>query len=496
MCALLGERYLWVDSLCIMQDTPDKHTQIQQMDLIYQGAVFCIVAAAGRDANAGLPGVSAPRAIRQRIINIGPARLANKLPSLSESIASTFWQSRGWCFQEDLLSVRKLVFTADQTYFSCEHGTCAENVHGSPHDEVHNPVDKATYDIPWLLSFAARSNWEIYHLVVAEYSTRLLSFEGDALNAFAGIAAVLSARLFLSSPFIMGIPICSLEVGLMWYPFTRLKRISEGSIPSWSWAGWVGDVGYRLGVPERDFDRTVSQIQWHLGTRDELVTGVPPDSWPGWSDWQRVEDDKPDGFHYIHTKSGSDRWFAHPIAQQQWPGSVHNPLLRCTADVAQMTLTGEHTEFWSEEEEEQSEEGHTICHLKVVDQQGVQAGVVVMDGATFEANFTNPGNTPNTFMFVKISRTTFSAADDPAWDPTSRKFTGRPGQPSINPEALILPLESEFDQDVYDPNICWCMYNVLVVIFEDNVAHRVAAGRVYYTAFDGANPETKEFYLG
>ena len=50
-----------------MQDTPDKHTQIQQMDRIYQEAAFCIVAAVGMGANAGLPGVSGPRNARQRI---------------------------------------------------------------------------------------------------------------------------------------------------------------------------------------------------------------------------------------------------------------------------------------------------------------------------------------------------------------------------------------------------------------------------------------------
>ena len=56
LCPLLGERYLWVVSLCIMQDTPDKHTQIQRMDLIHQSAAICITAAVGSDANAGLPG--------------------------------------------------------------------------------------------------------------------------------------------------------------------------------------------------------------------------------------------------------------------------------------------------------------------------------------------------------------------------------------------------------------------------------------------------------
>jgi hypothetical protein len=119
---MLGVQYLWVDSLCIMQDTVDKHDQIQQMDKIYQEALLCIVAAAGRDANAGLPGVSKERDVRQRIIDVDGMTLANTVPDLVTSIASTFWRSRGWCFQENVLSSRKLIFTADQTFYHCEHG--------------------------------------------------------------------------------------------------------------------------------------------------------------------------------------------------------------------------------------------------------------------------------------------------------------------------------------------------------------------------------------
>ena len=473
-----------------MQDTPDKHTQIQQMDLIYQSAAFCIVAAAGRDGHAGLPGVSRLRATRQRIINLGYAWLANKIPPIDQSLAQTFWQSRGWCFQEDLLSVRKLVFTPDQMYYSCEHGACAENAHCTIHDAVGTSINEP----PWLLSFAGRSNWEIYHLAVAQYSTRVLSFEEDVLNAFAGISAVLSARLFLGCPFVMGIPICSLEVGLMWHPFSRLKRRSVASVPSWSWAGWIGDVGYRLGVPGRDFDRTITQVEWHLETEDDLVTGIPSTSWKGWGGWQRVEDDKPDGFHYIHVESGSDRWFAHPIAQQQWSSAPHGSLLKCTADVAHMSLTREHTEFWNEEGE--CDEGHEICHLKIFDRQGHLAGVAVMDGATFDATFEDASSLQHTFVLIKISRTTLSAADDPAWDSETKRFAGRPGKPGINPESNTFSLEPEFDQDMYDPNVCWCMYNVLVVRFEGRVAYRVAVGRVYYTAFDNASPERRTFCLG
>jgi Heterokaryon incompatibility protein (HET) len=48
-------QYLWLDSLCIIQDNPhDKNLHNNNMHRIYQ-AVLTIVSAAGKDANAGLP---------------------------------------------------------------------------------------------------------------------------------------------------------------------------------------------------------------------------------------------------------------------------------------------------------------------------------------------------------------------------------------------------------------------------------------------------------
>lgn len=57
----LNLRYLWVDSLCIIQDDDgpggSKMSAISKMDLVYGGALLTIAAATGIDANAGLPGV-------------------------------------------------------------------------------------------------------------------------------------------------------------------------------------------------------------------------------------------------------------------------------------------------------------------------------------------------------------------------------------------------------------------------------------------------------
>ncbi|KAI4863372.1 heterokaryon incompatibility protein-domain-containing protein [Hypoxylon rubiginosum] len=54
----IGFRYLWVDSLCILQDEDhDKLRSLPHMDSIYSCASLVIIAAAGKNAQAGLPGV-------------------------------------------------------------------------------------------------------------------------------------------------------------------------------------------------------------------------------------------------------------------------------------------------------------------------------------------------------------------------------------------------------------------------------------------------------
>ena len=54
----LGLRYLWIDGLCLIQDDADDVTLgVSMMNSIYHGSYFTIVAAAGQDANAGLPGL-------------------------------------------------------------------------------------------------------------------------------------------------------------------------------------------------------------------------------------------------------------------------------------------------------------------------------------------------------------------------------------------------------------------------------------------------------
>lgn len=481
-----------------MQDTRDKHSQIQQMDRVYYNAAWCIVAASGRDANAGLAGVSRLRQLPQRFVDIDGIRVTNLIPPLSQSVMQSFWQKRAWCFQEDLLSSHKVIFTADQTYYHCGHGEHSEDTYGSDH--VSSEV--MSLGLPWLSKLRDRSNWSIYCETVDDYTDRRLSFEADALNAFAGISAFLSRLAFNDCPFIMGIPLCSLEAGLLWVPNGKLER--RPGFPSWSWTGWKGcdlwsdslaSVSYpRTEDHEKEFERIICQVQWHVIEGEELTSCMPVPSWDGWKDWERVVSGDLDDVYYIHSKSGPHQKFAHPIVEQRWPRAPDTQFLKCTAEVARMNIASEHTEFW--EEEGCCDDGHEVCHLKVFDHQGRFAGVVVTDGLTFETAFHRNTDLQQDFHVMKISQTTLSALDDPAWDPTTKTFAGKPGQPGINPDPALPPLEDEFDRTVFDHNICWCMYNMLVVSFDKDVATRLAVGRVYYTAFDDAMPERRTFSLG
>ena len=96
----LGLRYLWVDTLCIVQDDPvEKIETIRKMDIVYGTAFVTIVAATGDNANVGLPGVRpGTRRIRQPIEEIAPGfRLAFKQRHLDYLKSSPYF-TRGWTY--------------------------------------------------------------------------------------------------------------------------------------------------------------------------------------------------------------------------------------------------------------------------------------------------------------------------------------------------------------------------------------------------------------
>jgi hypothetical protein len=106
------------------------------MDSIYSEGQATVIAAAGNDATYGLPGVGRPRPI-QLSVQINEKTLVSTLPDPQWLVDNSKWATRGWVYQEALLSRRRLVFTEHQVYYQC-HGIHYQETIDSLLGALHN----------------------------------------------------------------------------------------------------------------------------------------------------------------------------------------------------------------------------------------------------------------------------------------------------------------------------------------------------------------------
>ncbi len=141
----MGLQYLWVDRLCINQsDADEKAYLISRMTTIYEEAELTIVAAAGSGAGHGLPGVgSTSRAPQSKYTLDSGSTLLSSLPDPRTDILESEYWTRGWTYQEGVLSKRRLVFTQNQIYWECRNMAAQESkavpvFHQPYEEEEHN----------------------------------------------------------------------------------------------------------------------------------------------------------------------------------------------------------------------------------------------------------------------------------------------------------------------------------------------------------------------
>ncbi|KAF9741782.1 hypothetical protein PMIN01_01321 [Paraphaeosphaeria minitans] len=250
----IGLSYLWADAVCTDQHDPqDKIQQIPLMAYIYERA-FATIVALGDHANVGLPGVDGgPQRRRQLVAEFGPVRMVSRCPTLSSQINESLWSTRGWTYQEGLLSRRCIFFSEHQVYFHCNSMLCTEDSPSSAHvseaKDLRTTVHQTSYWNADKMHIRRNTLWTspmagdifTYIAYLEQYVCRDVSHDSDAVNAFGAVLSRME-RDFFRRGFLYGIPRDAFSEGLLWVAAAPLSPRIPGKVqinfPSWSWAGW------------------------------------------------------------------------------------------------------------------------------------------------------------------------------------------------------------------------------------------------------------------
>ncbi|KAL2065282.1 hypothetical protein VTL71DRAFT_2951 [Oculimacula yallundae] len=381
----LGERYLWVDSICILHDdTAGKYIEMEKMAAIYANATVTIIAAGGSDAFSGLRGlreVSSLRNHQQKTFDAGlGAKLSITIPN-PYSFEMTTWSRRAWTFQEEMFSKRRLVFQAQTVRWQCQRAICYEDT-----------ISEVASEWNHVKSLELSSHFpdpSLYKSLVDAYNIRDLTYPEDALNAFAGIMRILGGSY--KSGFISGLPQLCFSIALLWQPKNiaerRTAKVASGTrncLPSWSWAGWKcevsGPIDTWLGetiTPHHANIQPQSAVQWYRhqdpdveGTRvvEELkeyrhrymgTSASAPTGWtkhnthfslidggpklfersPAWPDWFLPSSRAPASYYKHESDSKVEFWFPIPLPDStKTPVSIVSaPLISCRTRRAWVT---------------------------------------------------------------------------------------------------------------------------------------------------------------
>lgn len=298
----LGYEYLWVDYLCILQDSnEDWDREARMMHEVYAQATCTIAASHASDGSYGLFSPRnwnsiIPKAIQSQL----NGRDFHHIPcdgTMYKEITQSPLNDRAWTYQEMILSSRILHFGPERIFWSCStHNLSYSFPHYSPLRLFHYPLGSDSLNsyttiraraahnyfevqgqnvmhgfIPNIYprvspndiildetlgkgnfeslaiqrsqyvpaSFRRNFHRHLWNQIVKEYSQRQLTRESDRPIAIAGIAKEM--ELVFGSSVVCGHPVDDLYANLLWRPGESTCRRKDG-IPSWSWLSVLGMV--------------------------------------------------------------------------------------------------------------------------------------------------------------------------------------------------------------------------------------------------------------
>jgi hypothetical protein len=281
ICAGLGIKYLWVDSLCILQDSKvDWLQESKKMASIYANSWLTIAAAAAPDSTHGC--LTKANAIKKYSVpenspEASPRRVyARRLQSpfhnrdhlLQVSNKLPLFQ-RAWVFQERILATRILYMCEDEMVFECFSNVrcecsdiCAESIVQTLNQTDYMGVKYRFQGLihQWslysngfgnIMPFEPTGILELWDHLLHHYARRKMRYHSDRLPGFDGIVEKFAQTRAIGG-YCVGIWEYRVEECLIWHIFPTTEDVeplppirNTTSVPSWSWASVNGSWDYR-----------------------------------------------------------------------------------------------------------------------------------------------------------------------------------------------------------------------------------------------------------
>jgi hypothetical protein len=257
---ILGIRYLWIDSLCIIQEgdnSVDWRHEVTLMSEVYLNTFCNISAADAPDSNHTMFHSREPSLFRPESLTLEVDGLC--VPHLI--FDEQFWtiecscariNTRAWVLQERLLSPRLLHFGENQVLWECREKDAAEICPNGMPPNLKPPLRsfKSIFHGSSTLGFPQGSldGYKIWSNIVEAYTACELTFPSDKVVALSAIAKVMAS--ILNDEYVVGMWRRYLEQELMWAaidsPTVSDEDTHFGSriyrSPSWSWMATNGRI--------------------------------------------------------------------------------------------------------------------------------------------------------------------------------------------------------------------------------------------------------------
>ncbi|KAI0142501.1 HET-domain-containing protein [Hypoxylon sp. NC0597] len=242
----IGIQYLWIDSLCIIQqDKEDWGINAGKMGTVF-GSAYCTIAASS--ASSYLEGFIHNRTDRLCVaIQKGDRKLylCKYIDNFHHDVEQAVLNKRGWVLQERALSRRTIHFTSNQVYLECGDGVQCETLarlHNSKAEFLGDPNFPKS-----ALQYFRDGRIVLFQALYEMYSKLAFTVPTDRSVGIIGLERRLAKTFQTRSDY--GVLECYSGRSLIWKRKCpdKLERIEYGddcTVPSWSWMAYSGEISY------------------------------------------------------------------------------------------------------------------------------------------------------------------------------------------------------------------------------------------------------------